>query len=147
LEDNLHKAQQSLEEKVEVWTAELKAANAELKQEIMTRKQTENELRDTTNFLNNLIESSGDCIIIADPSGCLTRANNYFLQMLGYEREEEVIGKHITDFGPTEGTNYESVTGEEVYLSKQYFKDRKTMYEKFKKDGRISNWQVDLVTK
>ena len=147
LEIELKESYQDLEEKVEKRTIELRAVNEKLKKTINEQRQTEDKLRVATDFMNSLIESSGDCITIADPSGYLTRINNYFLQMLGYEREEEVIGKHITDFGPKENTNYESITGEVVHLSKKYFEDRKAMYEKFKKDGRISNWQVYLVTK
>ena len=147
LEDHLKLAQQKLEEKVEMRTAELKAANEKLRKKINEHRQTEDELRKTKTFMDNMIDNSLDCIITADISGNLTRANTYFLQLLGYESEEEVLGKHMTDFGPIENKTYESTTGEVIKLDKKYFEDRMTMYNKFVKEGKITNWQGYFVTK
>ena len=147
LEDNLKKTHERLEEKVNKRTAELRAANRELKKIIDQQKQIEKELRQATNFMDNLIDSSLDCIVVADISGYLTRVNKYFLKLLGYEREEEVIGKHIAEFAPKENINYKLVTGEEVHLNNEYFECRKSMYKKLLEEGKVSNWQNYLVTK
>ena len=147
LELELKKAYQNLEEKVAKRTTELRAVNKELKKTISKQKKIESELRQTTSFLDNLIESSLDCLVVADISGYLIRVNKYFLKLLGYEREEEVIGKHIADFGPKKDTNYELATGEKVKLDDEYFEGRKEMYNKLLEERRVSNWQNYLVTK
>jgi PAS domain S-box-containing protein len=147
LELELKATYQTLEEKVLKRTNELRAANKELKKIIAQQKQTEDELRQATNFMDNLIESSLDCIVVADISGYVTRANKFFLKLLGYQREEEVIGKHIVEFGPKENIQYKLITGEEINLNNEYFEGRKVMYNKLLKEGRVSNWQNYLITK
>ena len=52
--------------------------------DITARKKAENELRETKEYLDNIIESSLDPIIITDSKGYVSRANKAFLQLLGY---------------------------------------------------------------
>jgi len=80
------------EKSVEERADDLKTANEQLKQEIVQHKHTEEKLRETGDYLDNLIDSSLDCIIIGDWHGIITRVNNSFLDLLGYTREE-VVGK------------------------------------------------------
>ena len=62
-------------------------------------------LRKTIDYLDNLIESSLDSIISCDDKGYITRANKAFLEMLKYE-EDDVVGKHITEFSIREDITY-----------------------------------------
>ena len=45
------------------------------------------EIRETKDFLDNIIDSSLDSIIITDAKGCITRTNRSFLQMLDCEKK------------------------------------------------------------
>ena len=72
--------------------------------DITERKLAEEQLRETSDFLNNIIESSLDTIVVTDYSGFIQRVNKAFLDLLGYTREE-VIGKHTSEFSAfTSGT-------------------------------------------
>jgi signal transduction histidine kinase/FixJ family two-component response regulator len=106
-----------------------------------TQNQMENELKGAKDHLDNMIESSLDCIIVTDSKGYLNRVNKSFLEMLGY-REEEIVGKHITETTPmNKGETYECTTGELVLLSQEYVDDAKTMIFRFIEEGKVSNWE------
>ena len=64
-EEELQKARDDLEQRVKERTAELAESNEKLKKEIIERKQTEGELRESENRIRNLVESLpvGICII------------------------------------------------------------------------------------
>ena len=78
--------------------------------DITERKKALNELKKTKNFLNNIIDSSLDCIIVTDEKGYITRVNKAFLNLLQYN-EDEILGKHISEFTPMEEGTYECSTG------------------------------------
>ena len=61
----------------------------------------EAELTKVKELADNIIDSSLDAIVVSDPTGYITRANESFLKMLGYQ-EEELLGKHIVKFLPTD---------------------------------------------
>jgi two-component system NtrC family sensor kinase len=68
--------------------------------DITERKRIEDELRETNEFLMNLIESSVDGIIAADMKGNIIIFNKGAEVLTGY-KAEEVIGKiHITQIYP-----------------------------------------------
>ena len=75
-------------------------SNGELKggfgtvQDITERKLIENELR----VKDLAVTSAATGIAIADMSGIVTYVNSACLSMWDYEQEEEVLGKHTTDF-------------------------------------------------
>ena len=71
LEDNLLQAQQRLEEKVNIRTAELRAANKKLKNIIDEQRQTEKELKKSEEKYYKLIEQATDAIISVNTSGKL----------------------------------------------------------------------------
>ena len=114
--------------------------------DIREKKQTEEELRKTKDHLENMIESSLDGIVVCDINGYITSINQSFLQLLGL-RNEEVIGKHMVEFGPMEKERYKSTIGHSVQIDEKYFEDRKRMYNKFLKVGKIHNWEGYLVNK
>ncbi|MBD2729537.1 PAS domain-containing protein [Nostoc sp. FACHB-892] len=68
-------------------------------QDITQRKQAENDLRQRETQLRRLVDSNIIGIIFATPD-CITEANEAFLEMVGYSREELLAGKicrqHIT---------------------------------------------------
>jgi PAS domain S-box-containing protein len=92
LEDNLKLARQRLEEKVEMRTAELKAANEKLRKKINEHMQTEEALKKSEAKYHNLIEHANDAIISVNAAGVIMGFNKRAEEMFGYSREE-ILGK------------------------------------------------------
>ena len=75
-------------------TAELAKANEQLKREIEDRKRAEEGLRETSDYLENLINYANAPIIVWDPEKRIDRFNHAFERLTGY-KGEEVIGKKL----------------------------------------------------
>jgi PAS domain S-box-containing protein len=106
--------------------------------DIAERKEIEGELKETKDFLDNVIESSLDPIITTDTKGYITRVNKSFLNMLGYKKEE-TLGKHTTEFSPLKEGTYESTTGELVEINEEFFNSTRTWVSRLIEEGKISN--------
>ena len=104
------------------------------------------ELKQAKNYLETIMDSSLDVIVISDSVGNIIRVNKYFVQLLDY-KQDEVIGKHISELGPIVNKTYNCTTGESVHISGEYFEDRRKMYERFVKEQKTSNWQSYFVSK
>jgi diguanylate cyclase (GGDEF)-like protein/PAS domain S-box-containing protein len=76
--------QRELEQKIHEKTAELEGTNK--------------ELRETKEYLENLIESSVDGIITTDREGRITFASQGAQEMLGYRSGEELLGRFAHEF-------------------------------------------------
>ena len=128
--------------------AELRQQTSKLEQSETEHKRVEEELRKTKEYLDNVIESSLDCILVTDSEGHITIANKAFLNLLGGYTSEEIIGKHTVEFSPTEEGTYESTTGESVEIGKEFFDSTKAIIQgKFFKEDKISNWETYLIRK
>ncbi len=73
------------------------AGFVEIIRDITIRKSLERQLRETKEFLENIMESSVDGILTTDLKGKLTYVNRAMEEMLQYKRKE-VIGSHISRF-------------------------------------------------
>ena len=73
------------------------AGFVEIIRDITVRKKLERELRETKEFLENIMESSVDGILTTDLKGRLTYTNRAMEEMLRYRRED-VLGTHISRF-------------------------------------------------
>jgi PAS domain S-box-containing protein len=69
----------------------------EIVRDITVRKTLERELRETKEFLENIMESSVDGILTTDLKGKMTYVNRAMEDMLQYGRKE-VLGNHISRF-------------------------------------------------
>ncbi len=106
--------------------------------DVTDRKQAEQELRETKEYLDNIIKSSLDCIVTTDESGRITGSNPSFEKLTGYS-QEELKGKIIADFAPSIDQVYECSTGTAVQVGKDYYE---TIVEKMKTladSGAVSN--------
>lgn len=92
-EETLYEAQSILEEKVRERTKELAETNLQLKQELAERKRIEAELRESESRFRRLSESNMIGIMFWDVKGKITDANDAFLEMLGYTREDLLAGR------------------------------------------------------
>ncbi|MCR4319673.1 MAG: PAS domain S-box protein [Candidatus Brocadiaceae bacterium] len=89
MEDELRKAYERLEIRIEERTAELLKANKLLQDEIAERRQKEEQLRK----FSHAIEQSSSSIIITDTKGKIEYVNPKFTRLTGYT-PEEIIGKN-----------------------------------------------------
>jgi PAS domain S-box-containing protein len=69
----------------------------EIIRDLTLRKSLERELRETKEFLENIMESSVDGILTTDLKGKLTYTNRAMEEMLQYSKAE-VLGTHISRF-------------------------------------------------
>ena len=109
--------------------------------EIEKRLNTvEEEIKETKDHLDNIIESSLDGIIVSDSMGNVIRVNKSFLALVGFE-EEEVIGKHIRELSITNMRTYESTTGEMVEINEAFLNTSMKMLVKLFEEGKVSDWE------
>ena len=108
--------------------------------DITERKQVDEELIKTRDYLNNIIENSLDCIITTDSKGRINKINKSFLKMLGCKKEE-VMGKRALEFSPTDEGRYKSTTGEWVEINEKFFDDTTIMISRLVTEGEIYNWE------
>lgn len=90
--DKLYQAQSILEQKVRERTVELGDANLQLKRELQERKRIEDALRESESRFRRLSDSNMIGILFWDLRGRITYANDAFLEMLGYTREDLEAG-------------------------------------------------------
>jgi len=110
------------------------------------RKRTEVELRNTKDYLDNVIESSLDGIAVSDSWGYILKVNKSFTKLAGRE-EKEIIGKHAMELSVTEEGTYESTTGELVKIDEEFFNHSiKTMTELYD-EGKIFNCETYYLRK
>ena len=92
-----------LDQRVVQRTAELAAANEELKKELAERRLVEERLGREERELKRsevrkaaIVDAALDCVVTTDHEGCITEFNPAAEQTFGYCRDE-VLGKHLAD--------------------------------------------------
>jgi len=93
-EDAIRKAHDLLDIRVKERTKELVQTNARLRTEIEERRKAENTLRETSQYLENLINYANAPIIVWDPEFRITLFNRAF-EHLTDRTAAEVIGKPL----------------------------------------------------
>ncbi len=66
-----------------------------VKLDVTARKQAERALRESNKKMDSLLQSLAEGAYGVDTHGNCTFVNNSFLRILGYETEDEIVGKHI----------------------------------------------------
>ena len=92
-EEVLYHAQNILEQRVKERTNELAQMNLQLTKELAERKRVEEKLRESESRFRRLSDSNMIGIMFWDLKGRITEANDAFLDMLGYTREDLDAGK------------------------------------------------------
>ncbi len=99
-EQELQKAQQELESKIEQRTRQLQIWNENLQTEIQKRRRSDQALRESEEKYRKLVEMANEVITIINKEGVITFINRYGAERLGFE-VNEVIGKSLYDiFSP-----------------------------------------------
>ncbi|MBT3192175.1 MAG: response regulator [Verrucomicrobia bacterium] len=88
-----------LEEMVNERTAELRQTNAQLTVEMKQRKLAEKHTEDAKNYLESVIRTSRDGIMVVDDQGAFEFGNEAFVTTLGWPREE-LIGESFLKVVP-----------------------------------------------
>lgn len=76
---------------------ELEQQVADLKKEILARKQIESELRESEEKFKTIFQSVNDEIVYIDTDGTIVELNDRIENFFGYKREE-VIGRKFSEF-------------------------------------------------
>lgn len=90
----LRQVQQELEQKVAARTAELRATNESLKNEITERARVETELRHSEERYHALYEDNPSMYFTVDPGGKVFSVNRFGAEQLGYTAQE-LIGQSV----------------------------------------------------
>jgi two-component system, sensor histidine kinase and response regulator len=96
-EEDLRKAQQELEVRVQERTSELTIANTSLKEQISERARAEAALRKSEESYRDLFDNAQDAIYVHDLNGTYISANRAAEDLCGYTRDE-IIGKNFAEF-------------------------------------------------
>ena len=112
--------------------------------DITGRKSTEDELRSTRDYLENLFDHANAPIIVWDPSYKITRFNHAFEHMTGYSADE-VIGKDLSVLMPAR-SRASSLTKIERAASGEYWESVEIPI--LRKDGaiRVALWNSANLT-
>jgi len=97
IEQSLQKAKEELEFRVKKRTAELEKANQELKKELIERNQIEQSLRESEGIYKTLMKASPDATSITDLNGYNIELSQQTAKLLGYSKEEELLGRHMLE--------------------------------------------------
>lgn len=89
----LHGLQRHLEERVRERTAELEAANAKLARQIAERQLAEGAVREREARIRRLVEANIIGVMFWKTDGSVTDANDAFLRMVGYDRQDLAAGR------------------------------------------------------
>ncbi len=101
---------------------------------IIRRKATEENLRESEVRFRQIVENASDIIYRMDSLGRMTYVNPVGLRLMGYESEQEVFGKHFTEF-----THPSWRSRVKAFYKKQALKGEQNTYYEFQaltKDGR-----------
>ena len=111
--------------------------------DISQRKQAENEIRQSRDYLETIFQVSPDAILVGDAAGSFVMANQSVYDVYGY-RPEELIGKHGSILAPDdEQTRQKSYAMLNELFEKGII--RNYVIERKHKDGRIIQVEASQV--
>lgn len=125
MEDELKAYRDHLEELVQARTADLRAINEQLHEEINQRKQMEQTLNEERNLLHTLIDNLPDQIHIKDRAHRFVIVNQAVARYFGVASPRDVIGKTDFDFHSPE-------------LARRYYADERRLLES---GQALINWE------
>jgi len=118
-EDALHELNLELEARVTERTAELSAALAGQRAEIVDRQHAEESARASEHFLSSIVENIPDMIFVKEAATLrFVRFNKAGEQLLGHPREE-FIGKDVHDIFPKDEADFFALKDRAVMESRQ----------------------------
>ncbi len=130
---SIRERSKELENRVGERTAELKAANQELQQEIVVRKRAETALQAGKAYLDQLFENAQEAIVMVDNDHRILRINSEFSRLFGYNAQE-AEGKLLDALVSSDDTENEAAS-----YTKQLTEGKKIAFESVRrcKDGTL----------
>lgn len=119
-----------LEQTINERTRELREANEDLKKEILTRKQAEDEIRESRESLQVILDNLPFGLMIVGMDKKIRHINGPALDLMGHTSQEDVIGKicHKT-FCPSEEGNCPIIDqGQKMERSERYILTKSGKY-------------------
>ena len=107
-------------------------------EELSLRRSVESALRESEERYRSLYNNTPAMLHSVDPDGRLVSVSGYWLDIMGYEREE-VIGKMITDFISEDSKKFAREIVIPEFFEKGYYKD--AQYRFVKKNGE----EMDII--
>lgn len=105
----------------------------------------EQKIWETEETLYNVLANSGDAIIVVDANSQINIANEALLTMLGFE-ENEIVGRHLLELSPFEGT-YTSISGEEFTFTDEYLNQQTEKANELFEKGKVTNYEIYMIRK
>ena len=68
----------------------------------------------------NILNNSGDAIVITDFNGWIVTVNQAFLTMTGYENEKDIVARYLLELIPMDGT-FKCSTGETFTVNAEHY--------------------------
>jgi PAS domain-containing protein len=112
-EEALRCYQVELEDVVSERTEGLREANLKLEQEIAERAAAQRETENTTHYLETIIRTSRDGILVLDDEGCFEFLNEAADRILGWPHQE-IINKPFVNVIPEDSHAFIMARWEEV---------------------------------
>ena len=94
-------------------TAELAAANEELRKEIADRKHAEEDLRSSEEKHRVIVEAANDAVVSMDEQGAILLANPATRRIFGYD-PAEIVGKSLTMLMPESCGNCMTTVSDDI---------------------------------
>ena len=136
VEQALRHAQEELEQRVKLRTAELAAANEELKREIAERKRAEENLAYERFLLTTLMENAPDFIYFKDVDSRFIRISKCQADYYGLSDPAEAIGKSDFDFYDADRARQYLADEQEIMRTGRAVVDKEE--EQIWPDGRVA---------
>ena len=97
--------------------------------------QLEERLRETENYLDNILRTSGECVIVTNNDNTITRMNAALVDTVGFGIEE-LLEKPISTIIPHIQGTYISTTGDVVVIDDAFIAMHAKTQSKVFRDGR-----------
>ncbi len=134
-DEALRKAYEELERRVEERTAELTAANEQLKREIEERKRAEEALRESEDTARVLLNAPTDVAALIDTNGIILDANETMASRFR-RRLDELVGSCVWDLFPPEVSEHRR-----AHINRAIQSNRPVRFE----DEREGMWNDNVI--
>ncbi len=107
--------------------------------------QLERRLEEIENYLENIMQTSRECVIVTNIDGNIIRMNAALVDILGYSIEE-LLGKRLADITQVTPGDYISTTGETVVIDDEFLADYEEIQTRISQ-GERSQYETYLLQK
>jgi len=132
----LQKAHDELEKRVRERTADLVESNADLKNEIETRRKAEISLMDNQEILKAFLDAIPNPAFLVETSEIVIMANKAFPESFEIEGGEQIIGANLSDF-----LSHEVMERRKAYVDK-VITTKKPLYYESIDNGKTLNHHI-----